>query len=72
MADFDLTPGEGWIKVYRKIKTSWIWNSPEPYDFRSAWLDLILSANYTERTLYIDGQLVQVERGTRSQRFFGQ
>jgi len=55
---------QGWVKIHRKIKTGWIWSSPEPYDFRSAWIDLILSANHEENNVYIDGQLVKVERGS--------
>lgn len=52
------------MKIHRKIKTGWIWNSPEPYDFRSAWIDLILSANHEENSVYLYGQLIKIGRGS--------
>lgn len=37
---------DGWFKVERKILASDIWNDPEPFDVRSAWIDLVAMANY--------------------------
>ena len=54
----------GWIKVYRQIRSSWLWNSDEPYDRRSAWIDMLLCANHDGKTVCMDGKLMTVERGS--------
>ena len=38
----------GWFKVERAIQDHSIWKSREPFDRRSAWIDLILLANYKD------------------------
>lgn len=52
-----------WIKVYRKIRESAIWNNNEPFDYRSAWIDLIMEANVKPNTFIYKGQTITVERG---------
>lgn len=39
---------EGWIKLYRQIQFSEIWDDREAFDKRSAWIDLLLTANYCD------------------------
>lgn len=53
----------GWIKLYRQIQKSWIWESGKPFDERSAWIDLLLTANHTEKKILLDGKLRTIERG---------
>lgn len=56
---------EGWIKLNRSILDSKIWNSNEPFDMRSAWIDLILMANYEDKTLITRHKtVIQVKRGS--------
>ena len=38
----------GYIMVYRKILNNEIWRSEEPFDKRSAWIDLLLLTQHTE------------------------
>ena len=55
---------KGWVKVNRSILDSSIWKSSEPFDMRSAWIDLILMANHEEReviTKYHD--VMRIPRG---------
>lgn len=52
-----------WIKVYRKIRESAIWNNSEPFDYRSAWIDLIMEANVKPNTFIYKGQTITVKRG---------
>ena len=54
---------EYWIKVYRKIRESAIWNNDEPFDYRSAWIDLIMEANVKPNTFIYKGQTITVKRG---------
>lgn len=36
---------KGWVKIHRAIEDSGIWQHKEPFDKRSAWIDLIMMAN---------------------------
>ncbi len=42
---------KGYISIHRKIWNSDIWNSNEPFDVRSAWLDLVLMANHKDKKM---------------------
>lgn len=54
----------GWIKLYRQITDSYIWNASEPFDRRSAWVDLLLMANHEERSFLLrNGQNQTVQEG---------
>jgi hypothetical protein len=53
----------GWIKLYRQIQKSWIWESGKPFDERSAWIDLLLTANHFDNKIFVDGDLKTIERG---------
>ena len=51
----------GWFKVQRDISDHWIWKSSEPFDKRSAWIDLIMLANYADRKV-TDGESVTLRK----------
>ena len=53
----------GWIKLYRKIEDCWIWSDKEPFDKRSAWIDLLLSANHSDQKSLFNGELIAIKRG---------
>lgn len=54
----------GWIRLHRKIWKSEIWNyDDEPFDRRSAWIDLLMMANFEERTVVINSRTVTIKRG---------
>lgn len=53
----------GWFKINRDIQTHWIWESNEPFDKRSAWIDLIMLANHKDFKTTFKGQVVQRKRG---------
>jgi uncharacterized phage protein (TIGR02220 family) len=53
---------KGWVKIHRAIKDDWIWQD-KPFSRGQAWIDLILMANYNENKSFIDGKLINVERG---------
>lgn len=36
----------GWVAISRSLQRNFIWDSEEPFDRRSAWIDLILTANH--------------------------
>lgn len=55
---------EGWIKLYRHIRDCWIWQSSEPFDRRSAWVDLLMMANYEDKKVSLNGNPIIVKTGS--------
>lgn len=53
----------GWIKLHRKLQECWIWLEKEPFDKRSAWVDLLLNANHSDKKILFNGELITVKRG---------
>jgi hypothetical protein len=53
----------GWIKLHRKIQEHWIWQE-KPFDKKSAWIDLILSANHKNNKFLLGNELVEAKRGS--------
>ena len=56
---------EGWICLHRKIQECVIWDSEEKFDYRSAWIDLLLLANHEDKKIMFDGKPIVVKRGQR-------
>ena len=54
---------KGWIKLHRKVQEHWIWQE-KPFDKKSAWIDLILSANHKDNKFLLGNELVEVKRGS--------
>lgn len=55
---------QGWIKIHRQIYDCALWNTTEAYDKRSAWIDLILTANYEDKEIFFNNSLLLVKRGS--------
>lgn len=53
----------GWIKTHRSIRNSWMWSVKEPFDKRSAWLDMLMSAFYADGEQSFKGVKIAVKRG---------
>lgn len=56
---------EGWISIHRQLQEHWLWKSKEPFDKRSAWIDLLLMANHQKEKVEFDKDFIEVERGQR-------
>ena len=55
---------KGWIKLYRSLLDSDIWyGKGQPFDMRSAWIDLLMLANHEDKKIIFDYETVTVERG---------
>lgn len=59
---------KGWIKLYRQILECDLWiglddEPDEPFDKRSAWIDLLLRANHRDKNIIFDGQEIVCSRG---------
>ena len=55
----------GWISIHRKIQDCSIWDNEDPFDMRSAWIDLLLMANHEDKRIIFDGKGIVVKRGQR-------
>lgn len=53
----------GWIKLYRSLMDDPVWNI-KPFSKGQAWIDLLMLANYTDKTRVIDGEVRVFRRGT--------
>lgn len=54
---------EGWIILDRGIRDHWVY-SEKPYSRFKAWVDLILSANFRDKTIMVNGKPFLVRRGS--------
>ena len=56
---------KGWISVHRKIQEHWVWDNDEPFDKRSAWIDILLMVNHKDKKFLLGNELVEVKAGER-------
>jgi len=56
---------DGFIPIYRSLFKHWVWETNEPFDKRSAWIDLIQLVKYDEglANKMVDGKLIPYNRG---------
>lgn len=52
----------GWISLYRKIQSHWLWTD-KPFTQGQAWVDLLLLASYEEKIVFSKGESVTIKRG---------
>lgn len=55
----------GWVKVYRKIEDCEIWTDKEPFDRRSAWIDLLMMANHEDKKIIFRGKPLTIKAGQK-------
>ena len=54
---------KGYISIHRKIWDTTIWKEKEPFDMRSAWIDLILMANHADNNVMVNKKVVEIKTG---------
>ncbi len=55
---------EGWIKLHRKIQEHCFWTEERKFSKFEAWIDILFRANHKDEKTIINGQLVDVKRGS--------
>ena len=55
--------GKGYIRLHRQIQDCWIWDSDEKHNRRSAWIDLLLLANHSDKKIPFNDQVITIKRG---------
>ena len=53
----------GWIKIHRQIKEHWLYTENRVYSKFEAWMDILMSVNFTDAQTIIKGKLYNVKRG---------
>lgn len=56
---------KGWISIHRKIRENWVWDNNDPFDKRSAWIDILLMVNHKKKKFLFGNELMEVEAGER-------
>lgn len=56
---------EGWVIIHRKIQDCILWESQDPFDYRSAWIDLLLLANHEDKQIIFNSKPLTIKRGQR-------
>lgn len=54
---------QGYIKVYRQLQDWWLWNDPEPFDKRAAWIDMLLMTNHADKKILFEGNVKTIQKG---------
>lgn len=57
---------KGWIMLHRQLLDCWLWHDKEPFDKRSAWVDLLLFANHEDTKMLFNGEVITIKRGQYS------
>lgn len=53
----------GWLKIHRTIRECWMWSIREPFDKRSAWMDMVMEAFFSDSKVTFRGSKIYVKRG---------
>ena len=54
---------EGWVRLHRKIRKHWLYTEKRQFSRYEAWIDMIMTANFTDAKACIDGDTSDVKRG---------
>lgn len=55
---------KGWIKLYRSLKDSWLWQEDRYFSRAEAWIDILLMVNHADKKIFSNGQLIVVKAGS--------
>lgn len=54
---------QGWISIHRQLQSHWLWDD-KPFSKGQAWIDLLLLANHSEKTIMLGNELIEVQTGS--------
>ena len=57
-------PGNGWIKLHRKIKDNILWQD-KPFSKGQAWIDILMEVNHKENEILLGNKIIKVETGEK-------
>lgn len=50
----------GWVKIFRSVRSHWIWKDPIKFQW---WIDILLEVNHSKNTVAIGYKLFDCEKG---------
>ena len=53
----------GYVFIYRSLLEHWLWTSEQPFDDRSAWIDLLLTVNHKEKKIQVNCNVITIRPG---------
>ena len=53
---------QGWVRIDRSLMDHWL-HEDKPYNRMAAWVDLILMANFEDKKININGDVLNLKRG---------
>ena len=53
----------GWIKIHRCITGNWLYTENRTFSRFEAWMDILLTVNFSDTKVMIKGKLYEVKRG---------
>jgi hypothetical protein len=53
----------GWLKIHRCITNHWLYTENRVFSKYEAWLDILITVNYSDAKVLIKGKLYDVKRG---------
>ena len=54
---------KGYVPIYRSLQEHWLWMSDDEFDIRSAWVDLLMSANHEDKKINIGRDAITLHAG---------
>ncbi len=54
---------EGWIKLNRSIQSHWIYSEKRKFSKYEAWIDILMTVNFSDNKCLIKGTLYEIKRG---------
>lgn len=57
-------PDGGWIKLYRSIRTHWLWEDGNER-YLKWWLDILMMVNHEDKKIPFDGKFKIIKRGEK-------
>lgn len=60
VSDYETNYITGWIKIYRSIRSHWIFENEKYF---KAWITMIFEVNFEDKKVLIGGELIECKRG---------
>lgn len=63
LEDFRENYGDGWIKIFRSVRSHWIWSSSRPLTNFEAWITILIEVNHSDAKVAFGYDIIECNRG---------
>jgi hypothetical protein len=53
----------GWVKIFRSVRSHWLWSNNKPLTNFEAWLTILIEVNHTDKKISIGYDIFDCKRG---------